>query len=338
MSGEQLTFSSEYDAIEGFIERGWTDGLPIIPPTVDRVNVFLEQTRKSRNEVVGYEPVKERTVTVEKVAINSVMAGCKPEYFPIVLAAMEAVLEPKFNPHGMTASTMGSAVLTVVSGPIAREVGLNGSTSVFGPGHRANATIGRAIRLCLINATGSRSGEIDKATLGHAGKYTWCITENSESSPWTTLGEDRGTKRDENSVTVFAGLTPTQISNHSSRDPETLLTSFKDALFAAGPSQTEIVIVLCPEHTKHLKNAGWSKRQIKDYLFEIAVRNDDEWGMGSNPPGPKPSGTIMTHSVKSPDSFAIIVAGGNAGAFSQVISLWGGGIGSQSVNKLISQI
>ncbi len=335
MNSDELRFDSENQAVEAFIERGWTDGLPIIPPSLERVNSFLEYSGRDSEEPLGREPVKGRTVTVGKVAINSVMAGCLPQYFPVVLSAIEAALEPEFNLHGITASTMGAGILAVVNGPIAESVGINGSTSVFGPGHRANATIGRAIRLCIINATGSKSGEIDKATLGHAGKYTWCITENIEASPWSTLGEDRGFNKKSNVVTVFSGLSPTQVSNHSTQEPESILRSFKDALFAAGPSQGEIVITLCPEHTKHLSQAGWGKMQIRDYMYQMAVRTDDEWGSGSIPPGGTLKGLKLTHSAEAPDSYTIIVAGGFAGAFSSVIPLWGGGSNSQSVTKPI---
>lgn len=335
MSTDDLRFNSESEAVEAFIDRGWTDGLPIVPPSQERVDSFLQYSGRDSEEPLGREPVKGRTVTVGKVAINSVMAGCLPQYFPIVLCAIEAVLEPEFNLHGITASTMGAGILAVVNGPIAEAIGINGGTNVFGPGHRANATIGRAIRLCVINATGSKSGEIDKATLGHAGRYTWCITENIEASPWSTLGEDRGFHKESNVVTVFAGLSPTQVSNHSSQKPESILSSFKDALFAAGPSQAEIMITLCPEHVRHLNQAGWGKRQIKDYVYQMAVRTDNEWGSGSIPPGGKPKGLTLTHSAEAPDSYTIIVAGGFAGAFSNVIPFWGGGSNSQSVTKLI---
>ena len=270
---------------------------------------------------------------MEKVAINSVMAGCKPKYFPIVLTAGEALVESKFNLHGITASTMGAGILTLVTGPIAKEIGLNGGISLFGPGHQANATIGRALRLVVINCTGSRSGEIVKATLGHAGKYTWCITENEDFRPWPNTGEDRGFSKNANTVSVFAGLSPIQVSNHSSQDPENILGSFRDALFAAGPNQGEIVIIFCPEHVQSFKKAGWTKNQVRDFLYEMAVRTNDEWGFGSIPPGPRQTGSEITHSALTPESFTLLVGGGAAGAFSCVIPLWAGGVGSQSVTK-----
>ena len=332
---ETLTFRSETEAMEHYIANGWTDGLPIILPTESNVLEAISHSHRDPSEVIGVEPVKNRTITIEKIAINAVMAGCKPEYFPSVLASIEAVLEPEFNLHAITASTMGAAVLAVISGPEAESIGVNGITSVFGPGHRANATIGRAIRLTLINATGSRSGEIDKATLGHPGKYTWCITENIARSPFEPLGIERGFTTNQSSVTVFAGLSPIQVSNHSEKNPENILNSFSDALFAAGPNQGEIIIVFCPEHAKYLGAEGWTKGQVKDYLFNMAVRSNEQWGQGSINPGPRPSGPKITHSSIGPESFTIMVAGGNAGAFSCVIPIWGGGSNSQSVSKLI---
>ncbi|MDC0035416.1 hypothetical protein OAJ44_03535, partial [Chloroflexi bacterium] len=307
--------------------------LPINLPTENEVSKFLETVGKPREHLIGTEPVKGREITIEKVAINSVMAGCRPEYFPIILTAVQALVESKFNLHGITASTMGAGILTLVTGPIANEIGINGEVSLFGPGHIANAAIGRALRLIVINCTGSKSGEIDKATLGHAGKYTWCITENEAFRPWTNTGEDRGFLPNANTVSVFAGLSPIQVSNHSSQDPEDILRSFRDALFAAGPKQGEIVIIFCPEHIQSISRAGWTKNQVRDFLYDMAVRSNDEWGFGSIPPGPRPEGLEMTHSSLTPESFTLLVGGGAAGAFSCVIPLWASGIGSQSVTK-----
>lgn len=323
-------------AISFCLEKGWTDGLPVIPPTPDKVSQFLEYTNRSPSEIVGHEPVKGKPVSIEKIAINSVMAGCLPEYFPVVLTAIEAVLEPEFNLHGITASTMGAAVLTVISGPVVKTLDLNGGISLFGPGHRANATIGRAIRLVLTNVTRARSGEIDKATMGHAGKYTWCIAENSDKSPWTSLGEDRGYSKDSNSLTVFAGLSPIQVSNHSSSEPNEILASFKDAIFAAGSGHGELLIVLCPEHVHNISKSGWGKSEIRDYLYNVSTRSNIAWAKGSNPPGELPTGNTSSPATLGPEGFTILVAGGAAGAFSNVIPLWAKGVGSQSVSKRIN--
>jgi hypothetical protein len=338
LSSNPLEFTTESEAIEFFIDKGWTDGLPIIPPTVDRVTKFLSTVPNRPSEVIGHEPVKNREITVEKIAINSVMAGCLPEYFPVILRIIEAISEPKFTLHAITSSTMGAGILTVVTGPITSKIKLHGGTSVFGPGHRANATIGRAVRLSVINITGSNSKQIDKATLGHAGKYTWCITE-APGTPWSDLHEDRGFKSTDNAVSVFAGLSPIQVSHHQTQDPKNILRSFKDALFSIGPNQGEIIIVLCPEHATHINNAGWDKTQIKDYLYEISVRSNDEWNKGSHAPagshGGVSSDTQLSNVALGPDTFTIMVAGGNAGGFSCVIPLWGSGTNSQSITKVI---
>ena len=154
LTSDLFEFDSSVDVIEHYFRSGWTDGLPVVPPTPERVGEFLDYVGRSPSEIMGTEPTKGRVITVEKVAINAVMAGCLPEYFPVVLAAVEALVEPQFNLHAITVSTMGAAVLAVVNGPIANDLAMNSSVSVFGPGHRANATIGRAIRLVIINVTG----------------------------------------------------------------------------------------------------------------------------------------------------------------------------------------
>ena len=336
LTSNRLEFDEATEVIEYYFEQGWTDGLPIVPPTVGRVRQFLDYAGRSPSEIVGAEPTKGRVITVEKVAINAVMAGCLPEYFPIVLAAIEAMSEPRFNLHAMTVSTMGAAVLMLVNGPIAREIGLNSGVSVFGPGNRANATIGRAIRLSVINVTGSVSGVLDKATLGHAGKYTWCVAEAEDVSPWEPLHVERGLSADQSAVTVFAGLSPTQVSNHLGHDPETILTSFGDGLFAAGPGQSEIVVVLCPEHVGYMRSFGWSKRQVKEYLFERSQRRVSEWvSAGGMSDGGDADADSLASVGRSADSFTVAVAGGAAGAFSAIIPLWGGGSNSQSVTRAI---
>ena len=192
LNSTRMEFDTWHDVVREYIDRGWTDGLPIIPPTPDMVTACLEAAGRSPSEVLGTEPTKGRVITAEKAAVNAVMAGCRPEHFGIVATAVEAMCEPEFNLHAVTASTQGAAVLAIVNGPIAKDVGLNSSVSIFGPGHTANATIGRALRLVIINATGSVSGEIDKATQGHPGKYTWCIAEAEDVSPWGPLQTDRG--------------------------------------------------------------------------------------------------------------------------------------------------
>ena len=337
LSSDRIDFDDTLDVIEGFYERGWTDGLPIVPPTVERVSDFLDYVGRSPSEIVGAEPTKGRVITAEKVAINSVMAGCLPEYFPVVLAAVEAISEPQFNLHAITVSTMGAAVLMLVNGPITQELGLNSGVSVFGPGHRANATIGRAVRLVISNVTGAVSGNLDKATLGHPGKYTWCIAEAEDISPWEPFHVEHGFSNDQSAITVFAGLSATQVPNHFDRDPRLILNSFADAMFSVGPGQGEILVVLCPEHIGNIKAAGWSKDQVKQHLFERTQRTNSEWvAAGRVPQNTATADPDAKRSVAlGPDNITVLVAGGLAGAFSDIIPLWGGGSNSRSVTKPI---
>lgn len=336
LTSELLEFDDSTDAIEHYFRQGWTDGLPVVPPTPDKVRRFLDYANRSPSEILGTEPTKGRVITVEKVAINSVMAGCLPEYFPVVLAAIEAMCEPQFNLHAITVSTMGAAVLAVVNGPVANDLAMNSSVSVFGPGHRANATIGRAIRLVIINVTGAVPGVLDKATLGHPGKYTWCIAEAEEVSPWEPLHNERGLDTDSSAVTVFAGLSATQVSNHTGNSPEAILTSFQDAMFSAGYGQGEIVVALCPEHVGYLGSAGWTKAQVKQFLHENAQRRMEDWVNAGFMPHADSDADAMIAVAQSADSITLLVAGGFAGAFSQVIPLWGGGSNSQSVTREIA--
>ena len=332
LTSNRLEFDDAVDAMEHFFDQGWTDGLPVVPPTVEAVQRALDHAGRSPSEILGTDPVKGRVITAEKAAINAVMAGCRPEYLPVVLAAIEAMCEPEFNLHAISASTMGAAVLMVVGGPVAERLGINSGVGVFGPGHRANATIGRAVRLIMVNAASAVSGELDKATLGHAGKYTWCIAEAEDVRPWEPLHVHRGLDEDQSAVTVFAGLSPVQVSNHDSRRPEGIFTSLMDAMFAAGPGQEEIIVVLCPEHVGYIKAAGWSRRDVQEHLFETARRSAAEWSER----GVQVDATDADAAVpvaQSPESITPIVAGGAAGAFSAVIALWGGGSNSRSVTR-----
>ena len=319
LTSKRLAFDDEAALLDSFLERGWTDGLPVVPPTEERVRAALEAGGRSPSDILGTEPVRGRVVTAEKAAVNAVMAGCLPGYFPIVAAALEAMCEPRFNLHAVTVSTMGAAVLTVVNGPAAREVGLGSGVSVFGPGNRANATIGRAIRLVVMNVTGARPGELDKATMGHAGKYTWCMAECEETSPWEPLHVERGLGEGESAVTVFPGLSPIPVTS-GDEDPGAILGGFEDAMFAAGTGQDELVVVLSPELLGHFRRAGWSKRMVQEALFEVGTRERDG--------GP-------VRSVSSPGAVRVLTAGGAAGGFAAVIPLWGAGSSSQSVTRLI---
>ena len=325
------------EANELYHERGWSDGLPIIPPTEDLVLRFLEASDRDASDVLGVEPVRGRVLTVEKAAINAVMAGCKPEYFPVVVAAAEAICEDQFNLHAITASTMGAAILIVVNGPVVRQIGLNSGINVFGPGRRANATIGRALRLIAINVIGAIPGELDKATFGHAGKYSWCIAEAEEESPWEPLHVERGLSAGDSAVSVFAGLSPWQATNHAGHTPEAILTTVADVLKSVGPDQGEVLLIMSPEHVGHMRSARWSKRQIKKFLADKAQRTVQDWTEAGRLESKYASEdqSRLLGVCRGPDSVTIVVAGGAAGAFADIIPLWAGGIGSKPVTRAI---
>ena len=336
LTSNRLEFDDTVEAIEHYLAEGWTDGLPVVPPTEEKVRWFLDHAGRSPAEILGTEPTKGRVITAEKVAINAVMAGCLPEYFPVVLATIEAMCEPEFNLHAATVSTMGAAVLTVVNGPIARELGLNSGVSVFGPGNRANATIGRAIRLVIMNVTGAAPGVLDKATLGHAGKYTWCIAEAEDVSPWEPLHVERGIRAGRSAVSIFPGLSPIQAMS-GGRTPQSILSGLRGALFVAGPGQTEIVVILTPENMGYIKAAGWSKAQVKQFLFERSQRKVSEWNEadGNTEEADGADGDSLKGVAQSPEGFTVVVAGGMAGGASAIIPLWGGGSNSRSVTREI---
>jgi len=180
------------DANEFYQHNGWTDGLPIVPPTEERVQECLDTAGLAPGDLIGVESVRQRPITAEKVAINAVMAGCLPTYMPVVVTALRAMCDEDFNLHGSTASTGGSAPFIVVNGPVRTALGMNATHGVLGNGNRANATIGRAVRLVLINVLGCIPGQLDRSTLGHPGKFTFCIAEDEEDSPWTPLAQERG--------------------------------------------------------------------------------------------------------------------------------------------------
>src|SRR6476620_8283803 len=212
-------------AIELCYARGWTDGLPVIPPTADRIESMLAAAGLAPDKQVAFIENRQVSVTAEKIAINAVLAGCKPEYMPVIVAAVEALGDPLYGYHGPATSTGGSAVFMVVNGPIARELELNSGDNLFGPGWRANATIGRAVRLIMRNVIGTLPGELDRSSLGHAGKYTYCIAENEVDSPWPPMHTTRGFSADQNAVTIFAAYAPHQYSNRLSATPEGVLAT-----------------------------------------------------------------------------------------------------------------
>ncbi len=279
----QVEWSNPVEAIETCYDLGWTDGLPVVPPTVGRVEEFLCVVNRSPDEVLGSLPERRRVITVGKVAANAVMAGCLPTYFPVVLAATEARLDKAFNLIAPSASQGGSAILVIVNGPIVQELNINCRYNLFGPGNRANATIGRAVRLILINACAAIPGLFDRTILGHPGKYTFCIAENETETHWLPLHVERGFAPEQSAVTVFAAWGPTQI--RASDDPEAVLMCAADVASTFGSSlctsdsvgDTSTVVrqgqvALTIAGTSDFWN-GWSKQDVREYLHPRIQRS-----------------------------------------------------------------
>lgn len=328
--------SDPWDAIEECYRHGWSDGLPVVPATEELVNACLTAGHWEPEQVLLQEPVRRRGVPAYKVAINAVMAGCLPEYMPVLGAALEAMGDDDYRLHGPLTSTGGAAPLIIVNGPIRRQVGINCEGNLFGPGARANATIGRAIRLIYLNCLSAKPGVLDRSTQGWPGKYTACFGEFEEASPWPPFHVDRGYAPTESTVTVFAAEAPHNIQNHLSPNAEGILTTMADAMAALGSfSPGQSVVVLCPEHVEYLKREGWTKLQVQEYLFEHARRTLADLKRGG-----KRAGAILPedfdqweHRGESPQDIAVFVGGGLAGGHSAFFPSWGRRRGSLMVTK-----
>ena len=321
------------DEMEAMFDRGWTDGLPVVPPTEARVLRMLAGTRRPADEVVAVVPPDLVECTVEKVAVNAVMAGCKPEYLPVVLAAVEAACTSEFNAHGLLATTYFSSPVVVVNGPVARRIGMNSGVNVLGQGNRANATIGRALQLVIRNVGGGRPGGVDRATLGNPGKYTFCFAEDEAGSPWEPLAPT-------SAVTLFAGDGVRGVVDQLSRDPESLARSLALALLAVAHPKLVFVfdamLVVSPEHARVFREAGWSKDRLRSELLALTTRPGSELvrGAGGIAEGvPEAFGGAMLPKFRE-DGLLIVHAGGGAGMFSAVIGGWvNGDEGSRPVTR-----
>lgn len=326
-------------AIELCYTNGWTDGLPVVPPSADRVEAMLNAAGLEPDQKLAYVENRQVTVTAEKAAINAVMAGCKPEYMPVVAATIEALGDPLYGYHGPATSTSGSAVFMVVNGPIARELDLNSGHNLFGPGWRANATIGRAVRLIMRNVFGSIPGELDQSCMGHGGKYSFCIAENEAESPWPPFHTSRGFKPEQNVVTIFAALSPHQYSNRLSADPEGVLDTLcaHMRISAGAGRQQQHVLVFGGEHSIIFKRAGWTREQVQQYCYDRSQSTIAELKRAHVLPDELTPADekAMFPLVPSPQDFLVISAGGKAGVQSAFIPGWGSKAGSQSVSREI---
>ncbi len=329
------------DAIEFCYRQGWTDGLPVIPPTPERVMAMLDSAEVSPEHQIAYIAHRAVAITAEKVAVNAVMAGCEPEYMPVLIAAIEGIGDPAWSYHGPGTSTAGAAVLIVVNGPVAQELDINSGDNLFGPGWRANATIGRAVRLVMRNVCGSRPGTLDRGTLGHPGKLSYVIAENEADSPWPPLHVERGFRPDQSAVTMMAAEAPHQFYNQLSSTAEGVLTTLSDDMRISGNvmGQPQYMIILAGEHTRTIAGDRWTKAMIRQYVWEHthnshAHLKQTQRMAGSVAPG---DDTLMRPLVGMPDDILVVAAGGRAGAFSAYVPGWGSKRSSQAVTKEVKR-
>ncbi len=313
-------------AQEYFHSRQWTDGLPVVPPTREAVAACLEWVVMPPDQLIGVEPVRERPITAEKLAINAVMAGCLPMHFSVVVAAFTAMLREPFLLHGATASTGGCAVLIVINGPIRDELGMDGTFNALGPSDRATTVIGRAIRLILGNLMDVRPGHIDRSTFGHPGKISYCIAEDEANSPWLPLASERDVPEGLSAVTVMAAGSPRQLMNEWTTKPEEILDTFAAEIranmrhYSIWPGNYAIVIP--PQLRTHFAAAGWSKADVRQYVFEKARIRRAEWADCGKGAIVADKGDKEYAALPDADHLLVIAAGGPAGGFGAVIPPW----------------
>jgi hypothetical protein len=298
-----------------FYTRRMTDGLPIIPPTKTRVMKFLDYTDRAPNDVLTVLPPRQGKAAIEKIAVNSVMAGCLPQFMPIIQHSIKAISKEKFNLTSVNATTHPVGICMILNGPISREISASSSTGCLGPGNIANATIGRALRLCLINIAGAVPGVGDHATMGSPAKYSYTFAESESESPWESLHIERGFEPLTSTTTVMAVEAPHNVNDHRSKHAEELLETISYTLSTPGCNNShvpgEILVIISPEHATTIIRDGWDKMDVKNYLHENSVvpvelgdrggrKLDKKWIVGDD-----------VHITRSPNDVVLVVAGGS---------------------------
>ena len=328
MSAREISVDELNDPVEIAYERGWSDGLPVVPPTPERVWRMLQGTSRKPDDIVGIIPPDLVPCTVEKVAINAVMAGCKPEYMPVILAAVEAACLDEFGMHGLLATTYFSGPIVIVNGPIAEKIGMNGEGNALGQGNRANSTIGRALQLIVRNVGGGKPGEVDRAAMGYPGKHGFCFAEREHDSPWQPMSVLRGLAPGDSAVTLFAGGGVQGIMDQLSRTAEGLAHSFAQSLMTVSHYKlafaTDAILVVSPEHARVFKQDGWSKQDLVDKIQELTKRPGSEIvrRADGNAEGMPEQFAGAEFSKFRPGGLQIVHAGGTAGMFSAIIAGW----------------
>ena len=323
--------------------RGWTDGLPVVAPTPQRVEAMLAHAGLSPDETLGAVAERNRTLTAAGAAANAVMAGCAPEHFPLATAALCAMLDPAFNAHTVMTSTGGAAFCLLVSGPITAALDMATRHNALGSGNRANAAVGRTLRLVARNTFGARSGEMDASSIGHPGKFTMCLAEDGPPAPWQPLRTELGYGPDESTVTILATEGPRQVANHLNPAPEGILTTMAAAMrcpatYPVGKG-AQAVAVLGPEHTAALVEAGWTRQQVREYLATasrvtpeeieaagVFLETDTQHDMTPGPDGKLPV-------VRRPEDLFLVTAGGHGAGWSAYIPVWAPTLHSTAVTR-----
>ena len=344
LQARKIELAESEDIMEACFERGWSDGLPLVPPTPLRVARMLSGTDCSADEIVGSVPPDNRPCTIEKIAINAVMAGCKPDYLQVVIAALKAALNDEFCMHGLLCTTYFSTPVMIVNGPITKQIGMNSGVNALGQGNRANATIGRALQLIVRNVGGGIPGGIDRATLGNPGKYTFCFCEDESDAEWPSLSMDRGYTREDSVINLFAGSGVQPFVDQQSRQPDSLVKNLANSLRSVANTRSfgmaDAIIVISPEHRRVLREGGWTKPNLKQALYDELktpgadiIRGKDGIAEGM----PEKFKDILLNKFRD-DGLHIVGAGGKAGMFSAIISGWlaSGEKGSQLVSQQIN--
>ena len=343
MRSRRVELATLEDEFEAMYARGWSDGLPLVPPTAERVMRMLEGTSRAPDEVIAVAPPELEPVTVEKVAVNAVMAGCLPEYLPVVITAIEAACTDGFNMHGLLCTLWFSGPILIVNGPIAERIGMNSGHNALGQGNRANSTIGRAFQLVIRNVGGGRPGSdgIDRSALGSPGKLGFAFAEAEQASAWDSLASERGFAAGADTVTLFAGHGPIPVMDQVSRTPESLARSLAGGFRALQHHKlagVDAMLVISPEHQRVFSDAGWSKQRFRDELDHLLAIPGAEMvkGAGSIEEGMDAKYTDRTLHKLRKGMPLIVFAGGGAGAFSAILGGWvGGRIGSNPVTAEI---
>jgi len=342
LHSRQIEIASAEDEFEAMFSRGFTDGLPVVPPTPERVMRMLSGTTRDPQEIVAIAPPDLVELTIEKIAINAVMAGCLPEYLPWVIAAVEAICTDEYNIHGVLATTMPVAPVIICNGPGTRAIGMNSGVNVLGQGNRANLTIGRAVQLIIRNVGGGRPGEVDRAAHGHPGKLSFCFAEDDLGSPFSSLAVSRGFGATDNTVTVFTGEGPRCVVDQLAREPEQLAQTLAACLRTVHhpklPFAFDAVLVLGPEHARVFAQANWSRERVLQEIHDRLQMPGSEIvrGAGGMAEGVQEAFKDATLPKFRPGGLLLVHAGGPAGLFSAIIGGWvNGTTGSDPVTKLV---